>query len=399
MSISTRESGPVNTAFFGLPKNIFTIFVSPTWIANHHHYHVLEIIIINHTQFTYSSNKVDDQGSKMDDHSSQKDNKDQPQEYNSAFRTTKALTYINRQLQSVPLTSRTTATGYFYNGTVDNAPPIMNFATGEGNLMAPLPVNLPVYDIRPLDPSLLATGCQVVRPPTSLNEADLNGPEELRALIMKEYYEECEYVVQVLTGCTEAVAFHHRHRVQQKPEEGLTATETELKALATSPVPIFHFDNSNETAEIHLRKALGQRAETWLAGADAKWAIINVWRPVGDVVQQKPLVVAWQDEEYQEEEEEEISAEKGPHIEVVPVQTDGNYKSHFLAVKPPLGYKFGYVSALKPEEAFVFVNWASEAMGVRGLAHGAVEDHASVEGAPLRRSVEVRVLALFQEPV
>lgn len=338
----------------------------------------------------------------------------QDRSLNSAMRSLKSL-QTPRQLAATPLTPRTTATGYFYNGTLDGSPPTMDFASGAGNLSPPLAVVLPVYDLRFLSPrpTLLTTGCEVVSSrPTSLLESHLLLPASspIKSAAIATYYFECEALVRSLTGCTRTIAFHHRYR-QQKHEStpSLSATAAELKSLATSPVPIFHLDNSDETAKIHLRRILGEEeAERWLRPG-ARWAIVNVWRPVGEMVQQRPLVVAWpfsgsvsvsvpegERAEGGERPEGEGEGESNPCMEVVPIQTKGNYKSHFLAVKPPVGYRFGYVSGLRPEEALVFVNWASEAMRVRGLAHGAVEDHASVEGAPLRRSVEVRILALFE---
>lgn len=148
-------------------------------------------------------------------------------------------------------------------------------------------------------------------------------------------------------------------------------------------------DNDATTAEVNLRRVVGDReAKRWLC---RRWGIVNVWRPVGDVIRQWPLalvdartVVLGQD--------------------TSPIFTLNNYKTHFTALIPQKHFQFYYVSNLAPDEALLFVDYDSrqneEGGGgrtVAGIAHGAFEDHNSPAKSPLRRSIEVRSLVLYEE--
>jgi hypothetical protein len=147
-------------------------------------------------------------------------------------------------------------------------------------------------------------------------------------------------------------------------------------------------DNDAETAAINLRRVLGnEEAERWLT---KRWAIVNVWRPVGDVVRQWPLAL--------------VDARTVVRArDTVPIYTRNNYKSHFSALKYSPQLRFYYVSNLAPDEALVFVDYDSAGSEVDGrsnslgIAHGAFEDHNAPKIVPKRRSIEVRCLVLYED--
>lgn len=146
-------------------------------------------------------------------------------------------------------------------------------------------------------------------------------------------------------------------------------------------------DNDAETAEVNLRRILGdEKASRWLG---KHWGIVNVWRPVGDVVRQWPLALV-----------DSRTVIYGR--DTSPIYTLNNYKTHFTALKPQSHFKFYYVSNLAPDEALLFVDYDSahaedtgEERSVVGMAHGAFEDHGAPEQYPRRRSIEVRSLVLY----
>jgi hypothetical protein len=158
--------------------------------------------------------------------------------------------------------------------------------------------------------------------------------------------------------------------------------------FSAKPLPNFHMDNDANTAEVNLRRVLGaEEAEHWLA---RRWGIVNVWRPVGDVVRQWPLALV-------------DPRTFVRHDDTVPIHTRNNYKTHFSALKWSARLRFYYVSNLAPDEALVFVDFqspgkaSSSATVVSGIAHGAFEDHQAPAVVPKRRSIEVRCLVLYDD--
>ena len=170
-------------------------------------------------------------------------------------------------------------------------------------------------------------------------------------------------------------------------------------------------DNDAETAALNLRHALGEEeAARWLSPGpnmngrqkqkQRRWAIINLWRPVGDVVRQWPLGLV-----------DARDVVKGR--DTAPIYTLANYKSHFTALKPRDHFRFYYVSDLAPDEAILFVDFDSRCHQGRlheeggeqmmsetpvvGMAHGAFHDHNAPERCPRRRSIEVRSLVLYDD--
>lgn len=139
---------------------------------------------------------------------------------------------------------------------------------------------------------------------------------------------------------------------------------------------------------VNLRRVLGdEEADRWLS---KRWGIVNVWRPVGDVVRQWPLALV-------------DSRTLVRSCDTVPIYTRNNYKTHFTALKYSPHLRFYYVSNLAPDEALVFIdfdsagNGASSGASALGMAHGAFEDHSAPKMVPRRRSIEVRCLVLYDD--
>jgi hypothetical protein len=331
-------------------------------------------------------------------------------------------------------TSTTTATAHFFNGTTDGEGPHLNFATGASNISPLLEKSVVLHDFRDLSPaaSLSTLGCEFVHAPTTLFDSvqfqgEPCGTRDTPAAVLEEYRAECAALVQARTGCSRAIAYHHRQRFQKQPtaeEEGKDADPSSLKQLiddsARRPVALFHVDNDAITAEWNLRRTVGdEEAEReWLGTTESvssnvgnatkkkprRWGIINVWRPLGNPIKQWPLALVRFDSSAGDslpclDENETNKADPTP---IVPIKTFGNWKSHFLSLGPPKesSHTFYYASEMQPDEALLFIDFDSEAERagrVSGVGHGAVRDHNSAAGAPLRCSIEVRVLVLYDD--
>ncbi|KAK7191414.1 hypothetical protein DPSP01_002981 [Paraphaeosphaeria sporulosa] len=282
------------------------------------------------------------------------------------------------------------ATAQFFAGTKDGKKPaFLNYATGESNLLPAVKKKIHLNDIRTLtiQPTLQSHGFQRTDFSSSIQESTFlksspAGPSSSDATSI--YYHECESLIRSLTGATTVHAFHHRYR-QQKSSP--TADTEKVKIYTTTPVPDIHIDNDASTAHAHLSRLLPEAEVARWTAPGRHWAIVNVWRPLAPV-HQMPLAL--------------LDPSSTPiHMTGLaePVYTRGNYKTHIRGLKWHPEYKFYYASAMGEGEALLFVDFDSRRRWrLGGVAHGAVQLEGGSEGrvcVPLRRSVEVRCLALY----
>ncbi|TAQ88337.1 hypothetical protein B7494_g3357 [Chlorociboria aeruginascens] len=275
--------------------------------------------------------------------------------------------------------STTKGTIRFLGPTKDGEPAFLNFKKGEEhqtNFGPSLETVVDVTDLRSFEPptTLAFEGIEWIYAPSILSEDKLLTPNnrDVEAFVRGPYFEECAQLVKERTGAARSIAYNFRHRRIEEDTNLLDPYKFSAK-----PLPNFHIDNDAQTAEVNLRRVLGdQEAEHWLS---KRWGIVNVWRPVGDVVRQWPLALV-----------DSRTVEHGH--DTVPIYTRNNYKTHFTALKPRPHFRFYYVSNLAPDEALLFVDFHSAGSGVEsaalGMAHGAFEDHSAPEKVPQRRSIE-----------
>ncbi|KAK7739975.1 hypothetical protein SLS53_005569 [Cytospora paraplurivora] len=283
---------------------------------------------------------------------------------------------------------RTKGTIRFLGPTLDGKPAFLNFKKGQEhqtNFGPSLERVVDITDLRNFEPrtTLSVEGVDWVHAPSCLSEDRLLRDEgEVEAFVRSRYFDECAALVKERTGAAKAIAYNYRHRrIEQN-----TNLHDPYK-FSGKPLPNFHMDNDAATAEVNLRRVLGdEEASRWLGKS---WGIVNVWRPVGDVVRQWPLALV-----------DSRSVVYGRDTQ--PIYTLNNYKTHFTALKPREHFRFYYVSNLAPDEALLFVDYDSKHAAntgdghtVVGVAHGAFEDHNAPDKYPRRRSIEVRSLVLY----
>ena len=279
----------------------------------------------------------------------------------------------------------TYATAQFFAGTKDGNSAFLDYASGQSNLLPPNKQKIQLNDIRTLEiqPTISTRGFENTDFTPSITEEDFLSPDSTPSTnpAIATYYTECSHLVKRLTGASQVIPFHHRYRQQKRPPP---AASDQVKTYTTTPVPDIHIDNDASTAHAHLTRVLdGPTASTW---ASSHWAIMNVWKPLAPV-HQMPLALL-----------DPTSTPIHPVKLAEPVYTRSNYKTHIRGLKWHPEYKFYYVSEMRADEALVFVDYDSERrwrMG--GVAHGAVQEVKRVgEEVPLRRSVEVRCLVLYE---
>ncbi|KAI0452107.1 hypothetical protein F5B21DRAFT_516261 [Xylaria acuta] len=278
-----------------------------------------------------------------------------------------------------------------WNGTKDGEDAYLDSSTGETNLNPKTVMNVEIHDLRALasQPNINENGFEFLTHPTSLSTEQFlnNTTDEGKAFIRQNYWPEIADLVQGKTGATKVIPWHFSVRKQTlgyHPDEVFF-----MKTGISQPSATMHIDNSHDTAIDHMTRELGDEKALELIKAHKRWAIINVWRPVGTFVQRWPLLVV-------DHSKVDFTYEKNTG-RVYRRHDSKYYKSHDNFLKWEDGYVMRYVSNMRPEEVIVFKDYDSRRDKVRGTPHGSFQDDNTADDAPARNSIEVRVFAFFDD--
>ena len=191
------------------------------------------------------------------------------------------------------------------------------------------------------------------------------------AVIREVYYREAEALYRQVTGAEKVVIFDHtlRDSAPDKPE------------AVREPVRVVHNDQTFVSGPRRVRDHLP--AEEAAARLARRFAIVNLWRPIGAPVQTWPLAVL---------DGRNLQAE-----DLVP--SDLIYRDKIgetYAVVHRDRHRWFYFPQLRPDEVVLLKIYDSKVDGpVRLSAHTAFEDPTSPPGAPARRSIELRALVFY----
>ncbi|XP_037044122.1 hydroxylase/desaturase CTB9-like [Bradysia coprophila] len=140
-------------------------------------------------------------------------------------------------------------------------------------------VTVPVTDLRAREnlANLDTTGFQTLVAPTSFNtECFLSDDNEE---VIASYYEEVESLLRDLTGADEIVIFDHTFR-----KHNPACIETPLQR---EPVLRVHVDQTPVSSHDRIRYHVNDEFRNF-----KRFQIINVWRPIKDIVYDYPLAMA-----------------------------------------------------------------------------------------------------------
>jgi hypothetical protein len=257
--------------------------------------------------------------------------------------------------------------------TADTGEKLVNETFGPNNIRRRTTGN---YELQPVE---IADG----RPLASQFSLDRNGfelvehrtvmknffdPEELKAV----YYPEVEALIKARSGAVRAVVFDHTLR---------SGSEAEREAkLLREPVLAAHNDYTEWSGPQRVREIMGDEAERLLA---RRFAIIQVWRAIGEPIRANPLALA--DARSVAAEDLLVAERRYPH------RVGQTYRLKYSA-----RHRWFYFPQLAREEAIVFKVYDSEKDGrARFTPHTSFDDPATPPGAPPRQSIEARALAFF----
>ena len=227
---------------------------------------------------------------------------------------------------------------------------------------------VPIRDARPLagELSLDRNGFVLVDHPTAVR--DFFDPEELASV----YYPEVEQLVKRVSGASRVVVFDHTLR---------SGDETEQAARRIrEPVLWAHNDYTEWSGPQRVRDVLPEEAERLLAH---RFAIVQVWRPIGRPIRSNPLAVA-----------DARSVSPGDLIKAERRYPHRVGETYQLQYNP--AQRWFYFPEMKRDEALVFKVYDSQTDGrARFTPHCSFIDPSTPSGAPPRESIEARTFAFF----
>ncbi|MCE7795397.1 hypothetical protein LWE61_02370 [Sphingobium sufflavum] len=200
--------------------------------------------------------------------------------------------------------------------------------------------------------------------------ADFGDQDAIRSV----YYREVEGLIAGATGAALVIAFDHNIR---------SAARAAGDAGIRPPVERTHNDFTARSGPDRAARELRARGLDADRLLESRFAIVNLWRPIGRPVEKSPLALC---------DARSIRAE-----DLIPsdlVYRDRVGETYSLAFDA--AQRWYYFPRLTPAEAILIKGYDSEESGVaRFAAHSAFDDPASPRAAPERQSIEVRALVLW----
>lgn len=187
------------------------------------------------------------------------------------------------------------------------------------------------------------------------------------------HYPETAEIVKAATGAAHVVVFDHTIRA--------SAEQTRAEKAVREPVRMAHNDYTDRSAPQRIRDFLpADEAEARLSG---RYAVVQVWRPIGAPVQRMPLAIC----------DARSIAEDDLKV------TELRYRDRVgevlqLAFNPE--HSWYYFPEMTRDEALVFKCYDSLTDGrARFTAHSAFEHPHTPADAPQRESIEMRTFAFY----
>jgi hypothetical protein len=217
--------------------------------------------------------------------------------------------------------------------------------------------------------SLDVEGFALIHAPSAIRSFD----DE--AAILDLYYPEVDRLIAGATSAARVVTFDHNVRSAARAARG--------EAGIRGPVPRTHNDFTARSGRERSERELEAR------GLDVgllrgRFAIVNLWRPIGRVVEKSPLALC-----------DARSVSDGDLVAYDLVYRDRIGETYALQFNPAqLWYHF---PRMAPDEAILIKGYDSAEGVARFTPHSAFDDPRSRPGAPERESIETRSLVFYPD--
>jgi hypothetical protein len=240
------------------------------------------------------------------------------------------------------------------------------------------------YDVRPVRiadarglvsrPSVNVEGFELRDVPTAVS--DFLDEEE----ITRVYYGEAAEIARAATGAKHAHVFDHLVRKRESGRPALTfgRSGNDGKPAANGRI---HNDYTEESGKRRLELVL---KDPGAAAAVERYGIVNVWRSIKGPVLDTPLAVC------------DARAVSAADLVVSEVRHPKRAGEIYL-LRYSRRHRWFYFPAMDRHEALVFKQYDSQVSGVaRYTPHAAFDHPDTPREAPLRESIEVRCLVVYE---
>jgi hypothetical protein len=227
-----------------------------------------------------------------------------------------------------------------------------------------------IRNARPLAPglSLDVEGFALLRAPSAF--ADFQDEEAIRSF----YYPEVERLLAEVTGASLVINFDHNVRNAARAARG--------EAGIRGPVDRTHNDFTSRSGPDRARRELALRGLDAGALLRRRFAIVNLWRPIGRAVEKSPLALC--------------DARTIADDDLV--ATDLLYRDRIgetFALRHNPAQHWYYFPRISPDEAILIKSYESDPRAARFSPHAAFDDPTGPPDAPERESVETRALIIY----
>ncbi|KAI0940431.1 hypothetical protein AcW1_003629 [Taiwanofungus camphoratus] len=196
------------------------------------------------------------------------------------------------------------------------------------------------------------------------------------AAVEREYYPESIELVKELTGASRAVVFDHTIR-RRRPGQ---IDDTPQKR---QPVPMVHVDQTTASAIARVHRHLPPSDAPALLRR--RFQIINLWRPISHAAYDWPLALC-------------DFRTVDPKNDLVPTTLrypDRDGETFSVRFNP--SHKWKYLRGMEPDELVLIKCFDSRDDGKTAsfTPHTAFQDSTTPKDAPLRESIELRLLVFY----
>lgn len=227
-----------------------------------------------------------------------------------------------------------------------------------------------IRDARPLAArlSLDVEGFAMLRAPTAF--ADFQDGDAIGSI----YYPEVERLLAEATGAALVINFDHNVRNAARAARG--------EAGIRGPVARTHNDFTFRSGPDRARRELELRGLDADALLRRRFAIVNLWRPIGRAVEKSPLALC-----------DARTLAKDDLVAADLVYRDRIGETFALRHSP--AQHWYYFPRLSPNEAILIKSYESDPRAARFSPHAAFDDPTSPPDAPERESIETRALVIY----
>ena len=169
------------------------------------------------------------------------------------------------------------------------------------------------------------------------------------------------------------------HTIRTKANDAKKLTQ-ETNTSQRAPVMLVHCDYTSESGPLRVKQLLPDDADDLLS---RRVAFINVWKPIHNVVEERPLAMC-----------DVTTSKQEDYFKLHLRYRDRDGENYVLQPNPE--HKWYYFPKITPEQVILLKTFDSETDGrARFVGHSAFEDPTTRSDAPVRESVEIRTMVFF----